>query len=139
MPVLPDPINEFDLTPPTNQQITNIIRKMKTSGSLCPLDQISIIRFKRCLYLRSYLTELIQAVWVSGNIPKEWKKACTILIHKKGNSDSLSNFRPITLQSVPLAVFTSGFRNSMFTFLLGNNLIEDKIQKGFTPKYIGNI
>ena len=28
--MLPDPINEFDLTPPTYQQITNIIRKMKT-------------------------------------------------------------------------------------------------------------
>ena len=87
--------------------------------------------------LRSYLTELIQAVWVSGNIAKEWKKACTILIHKKDNSDSPSNFRPVTLQSVPLAVFTSGFRNSMFTFLLDNNLIEHKIQKGFTPNISG--
>ena len=49
---------------------------MKTSGSLCPLDQISIIYFKRCPYLRSYLAELIQAVplWVSGNISKQWEK-----------------------------------------------------------------
>ena len=75
---------------------------MKTSGSPCPLDQIYIICFKRCPYLRSYLTELIQAVWLSGNIPEEWKKACTILIHKKDNSDSPSNFRPITLQTIPL-------------------------------------
>ena len=137
IPMLPDPINEFDLTPPTYQQITNIIRKMKTSGSPCPLDQISIICFKRCPYLRSYLAELIQAVWVSGNIPEKWKKACTILIHKKDNSGSPSNFRPITLQSVPLKVFTSCLRNSMFTFLLGNNLIEHKIQKGFTPNVSG--
>ena len=137
IPMLPDPINEFDLTPPTYQQITNIIRKMKTSGSPCPLDQISIICFKRCPYLRSYLTELIQAVWLSGNIPEEWKKACTILIHKKDNSDSPSNFRPITLQTIPLKVFTSCLRKAMFTFLLGNNLIEHKIQKGFTPKVSG--
>ena len=102
IPMLPDRINEFDLTPPTYQQITNIIRKMKTSGSPCPLDQISIICFKRCPYLRSYLTELIQAVRLSGNIPEEWKKACTILIHRKDNSDSPSNFRPITLQTIPL-------------------------------------
>ena len=137
IPMLPDPINEFDLTPPTYQQITNIIRKMKTSGPPCPLDQISIICFKRCPYLRSYLTELIQAVWLSGNIPEEWKKACTILIHKKDNSDSPSNSRPITLQTIPLKVFTSCLRNAMFTFLLGNNLIEHKIQKGFTPKVSG--
>ena len=135
--MLPDPINEFDLTPPTYQQITNIIRKMKISGSPCPLDQISIICFQRCPYLRSYLAELIQAVWVSGNIPEKWKKSCTILIHKKDNSHSPSNFRPITLQPALHKVFTSCLRNSMFTFLLGNNLIEHKIQKGFTPNVSG--
>ena len=56
IPLLPDPSIEFDLEPPTYQQVTNIIRKMKTSGSPCPLDQLSIICFKRCPYLRSYLT-----------------------------------------------------------------------------------
>ena len=137
IPMLPEPITEFDLTPPTYQQVTNIIRKMKTSGSPCPLDQISVICFKRCPYLRTYLTELIQAVWLSGAIPEEWKKACTILIHRKDNSDSPSNFRPITLQTVPLKVFTSCFHNAMFTFLLGNNFIENKIQKGFTPNISG--
>jgi hypothetical protein len=60
IPALDYPITAFDLEPPTYQQITNIIRKMKTSGSPSPLDQISIISFKRCPYLRSYLTELIQ-------------------------------------------------------------------------------
>ena len=135
IPMLPEPITEFDLTPPTYQQVTNIIRKMKTSP--CPLYQISVICFKRCPYLRTYLTELIQAVWLSGTIPEEWKKACTILIHKKDNSDSPSNFRPVTLQSVPLKVFTSCLRNAMFTFLLGNNFIETKIQKGFTPNISG--
>ena len=78
--MLHDPITEFDLELPTYRQITNIIRKMKTSGSPCPLDQISIISFKRCPYLRTYLAELIQAVWLSGSIPDEWKKACTIYI-----------------------------------------------------------
>ena len=86
---------EFDLMPSTYQQVTNIIRKMKTSGSPCPLDQISVICFERYPYLRTYLTELIHAVRLPGTIPEEWKKACTILIHKKDNSDSPSNFRPI--------------------------------------------
>ena len=33
---------------------------MKPSGSPCPLDQISVISLKRCPYLRTYLTEIIQ-------------------------------------------------------------------------------
>ena len=72
---LSDPQVEFDLDPPSYQQVTAVIRKMKASGSPCPLDQISVICFKRCSYLRTYLTELICAVWLSGSIPSEWKKS----------------------------------------------------------------
>ena len=38
---------------------------------------------------------------------------------------------------MPLKVFTSSLRNAMFTFLLNNNFIENKIQKGFTPHISG--
>ena len=62
IPLLPDPTIEFNLDPPSYQQTTNVIRKVKTSGSPCPLDQLSIICFKRCPFLRSYLTELFRAV-----------------------------------------------------------------------------
>ena len=135
IPALPDPITEFDLEPPTFQQITNIIHKMKTFGSPSPLHQISIICFKRCPYLRTYLTELIQAVWLSGAVPDRWKKACTILIHKKDDPNLPENFCPITLQSVPWKVFTSSLRNAMFSYLLANNFTEHNIQKGLLPTY----
>ena len=61
-------------------------------------------------------------------------KACTILIHKKGETANPANFRPITLESVPLKVLTSCLRNRTFQFLAENNYIEQNIQKGFTPK-----
>ena len=32
------------------------------------------------------LHEIIPAVWLSGEVPQEWKSACTILIHKKGDT-----------------------------------------------------
>ena len=112
---------------------------MIASGSPCRLDQVSIICFKRCPFLRSYLTDLIHAVWSSGSIPSEWKKACTILIHKKDDTSVPSNFRPITLENIPLKVFTSCIRNAMYFFLTANNYIEHNIQKGFTPNISGNL
>jgi len=139
IPCLPTPDIPFNLDPPTYEQITKVIRKMKTSGSPCPLDQISVISFKRCPILRTYLTEIIRQVWVSGSVPTEWKKACTILIHKKGSTDDPANFRPITLESIPLKVLTSCLRNSMFSFLAKNKLIEHNIQKGFTANLSGTI
>ena len=139
IPVLPDPQFQFDLDPPSYQQVTNIIRRMKASGSPCPLDQLSIICFKRCPFLRSYLTDLIRAVWLSGSIPSEWKKACTVLIYKKGDTNAPSNFRPITLETILLKVFTSRLRNAMYSFLTSNNFIEHNIQKGFTPNLSGTL
>ena len=139
IPKFTSPQTPFELDPPTYQEITNVIRKMKPSGSPCPLDQLSIICFKRCPYLRSYLTQIIHAAWSCGVVPSEWKKACTILIHKKGDTNNPANFRPITLQSVPLKVFTSCIRNKTFQYLAENKYIEQNIQKGFTPKLSGTI
>ena len=111
---------------------------MKTSGSPCPLDQIPIIVFNKSPYLRLYLTMIISKIWTAGEIPIIWKKAASILIHKSNSVNEPENFRPITLESVPLKVFTSALRNKMFHFLRTNGFIEQRIQKGFVPGISGN-
>ena len=130
---------EFNTSPPTYREITNIIRKMKTSGSQCPLDQISIIAFKRSPYLRTYLTEITSLAWKAKTIPDIWQNAVTILIHKKDATDDPSHFRPITLQCTAPKVMTSFIRNRIFEFLFQNGYAENNIQKGFTPKVAGTI
>ena len=137
IPSLPDPSIPFNQSPPSYEKVTNVTRRMKTSGSPCPLDKISIISFKRCPCLRSFLTNIICVIWESDHIPANWKKACTVLVHKKGSRDDPANFRPITLESVPLKVFTSCLRDSIFSVLKQNDFIEAEIQKCFTPKIAG--
>ena len=58
-------------------------------------------------------------------------------MHKKGDPSDPSNFRPITLESVPLKIFTSYVRDSMFAFLKANGYIDHQIQKGSLPKLTG--
>ena len=89
------------------------------------------------LILRSFITEIIRAVLLSGEIPQAWKTVFTILIQKNGDTSEPANFRPITLESVPLQILTSCIRDSMFTFLSQNGYIEHRIQKGFLPKLSG--
>ena len=67
------------------------------------------------------------------------KKACTVLAHKKGDPNDPANFRPITLESIPLKIFTSALRNSIFDFLRLHNFVEHEIQKGFMPKLSGTL
>ena len=134
IPSLAQPSIPYDLSSPSYQQITKVVRRTRASGSPCPLDTLSIIPFKRYPYLRSYLVESFHIIWQSRETPRVWKKACTILIHKKGDPSKPANFRLITLDSVPLKIFTSCIRDSMYACLNANRYIENKIQKGFLPK-----
>ena len=56
---------------------------------------------------------------------------------KKTNNPA--NFRPITLQSAGLKIFTSCLRDSIFDFIKINGFVENKIQKGFTHKVSGTL
>ena len=139
IPRLSTPEISFNLDPPTYKKVVNITRKMKASGSPCPLDQLSIICFKRCPILHTNLTNIIHQVWTFDTVPTEWKKACTILTHKKGDTKFPSNFRPIALEFIPIKIFTSCLRNSMFPFFTANKSFEHKIQKGFNPGLSGTL
>ena len=46
MKKLSQPSKEFDLSPPSYREIASIIRKMKSSGSPCPFDQITLEKLK---------------------------------------------------------------------------------------------
>ena len=69
VPKLKEPNIPFNLSLPSHQKITRIIKRMKSSGSPCPLDQISIICFKRCPYLRSFMLNIWTEVIRSNNLP----------------------------------------------------------------------
>ena len=56
---------------------------------------------------------------------------------QNGDASDPSNFRPITLESVPFKIFTSCLRDSMYDFLQANGFIQHPIQKGFLPKLSG--
>ena len=110
---------------------------MKLSQFPCPLDQIPIICFKRCPFLRSFVMAVCDEVIKTKIFPKQWLKATTILIYKKGDRSDPSNYRPITLEPVMLKIFTSLLRDRVFEFLSANGSIETNLQKGFTPGLAG--
>ena len=112
---------------------------MKAGAATCPLDQVSVLTLKKCPYLRTYLTCLIQKLWKGQNIPSVWKKAVTILIYKSEDPSDPKNFRPITLGNVFLKVYTSIIRNRICKYLQANDHIECRVQKGFIPKISGTI
>ena len=105
----------------------------------CLLDPRSIICFKRCPYLRSYITDITKSIRSSGIVSNEWRKSCTLLAHKKGDKMEPVKSHPIKLASVSLKIFTSPLSNFIFVLLCSNKFIEHETQKGFIPKLSGTL
>ena len=92
------------------------IQMMKLCGnSICKL--LSII-FNDCLN--------------EGKFPSDWKKTHVVPVHKKGDTQSLKNYRPISLLPTCSKTFEHFIYNEFFTFFTDNNLISPN-QSGFRP------
>ena len=135
MKQLEKPIKDFNIKPPTYNEINKIIIKMKSSRSSCSIDEVSALMLKKCPILRTTVWEICCYCWDNNHFPVEWKNSTTILIHKNGNKDNPSNFRPITLEPILSKVMTSYIRNRIFTFLVKNNYVETNFRKEFCSNY----
>ena len=67
---------------------------------------------------------------ISGSFPSYWKKANIVPIHKKGNKQTLKNFRPVSLLPICSKIFERLIFNEMFRFFRHNKLTTTN-QSGF--------
>ena len=89
------------------------IRKIKLCGnSIC--KPLSII-------FNDYLNE--------GKFLHEWKKANVVPVHKRGNKQSLKNYRSISLLPICSKIFERLTYNEMFKFYTENNFISPNQSK----------
>ena len=96
----------FNLSLSSYQKIMQIIKHVKSSGSPCPLNQISVICFKQCPYLRSFILNICTKILQSNTLLAQWTKAATILIHKKGHPSLPESIKPMNLEPARLKTFT---------------------------------
>ena len=96
-------------------------------------DMLSIRMIKLC---RNSICKPLSIIFNDclnkGKFPHEWKKANVVPVHKKGNKQSLKNYRPISLLPICSKIFERLIYNEMFTFFTENNLISPN-QSGFRP------
>ena len=67
-----------------------------------------------------------------GIFPLESKKANIVPIHKKGDKQTVINYRPVSLLPICGKIFERLPYNEMLNFLLENDLISQK-PSGFRP------
>ena len=69
---------------------------------------------------------------LSGSFPCDWKKANIVRLHKKGDKQTLKNYRPVSLLPICGKIFERLIFNEMFRFFLDNKLISTN-HSGFKP------
>jgi len=80
--------------------------------------------------LATLFNKLLEAKAASA-APLLWGSARIKLIHKAGNTDDPSNFRPIALTSVVGKLFHKILSHQLEMYLKANNVIDTSVQKGF--------
>ena len=67
-----------------------------------------------------------------SHVPKDWKDAIVVPIHKKGKKDLPGNYRPVSLTSIICKIMERMVRDSIMQFLDINGLLSEE-QFGFIP------
>ena len=75
---------------------------------------------------------IIRSCIVNQKLSSEWKKANVFPAHKKGNKQTLENYRPVSLFPIGGKIFERLVYNSLFEFFIANELISSN-QSGFKP------
>ena len=84
---------------------------------------------KNCSESLAYpLSLILKLSYNTGSLPKEWKLANVVPIHKKEGKDDIKNYRPISLTCLVMKLFERILKEEL---LLRTSHLQDSRQHGF--------
>ena len=118
------------------EAIGKVIRSKANMSAAGP-DAISNVIWKSNVQITSKLiSRLMKAMLASGKSPSAWKRSRTIMIYKKGPSDNVKSWRPISLTPT-LYRIVMGHVSNVVQELNARNPILCRAQKGFVANVNG--
>ena len=116
-------------SPPIREEIE---AKLKKASNTAPgLDGLEYRHLRALDPAGDLLAVIYSAVWRLG-IPQSWKISKTIFIYKKGQTDDLSNFRPISLLPTMYKVMSGIVSGRLVGVAMERSWLSAE-QKGFLP------
>ena len=126
--------SSFYLFPTSAMEIENIISTLKPSKATGPFS-IPTSLLKTLKMVISYPLEILfNHSFATGTVPKQFKLAKVIPIHKNGSVFAVSNYRPISLLSNFNKIIEKLMYNRLINYLGKLSIISDN-QFGFRSKH----
>merc|ERR1712086_491603 len=117
----------------TNDEIREAIVSSKRDSAAGP-DGIKMSVFSEAnKYIVSPLRIMFNMINDSGLIPKNFKTAKVIMIHKKNSKQEMGNYRPISMSNHISKIYERVFNKRLMNHLKRHNRLS-KQQHGFRPK-----
>ena len=119
---------DIDFSPCNVSLMLLRINSNKASGP----DGIHGKILKKCASSLTHpLSILFKLSYNTGSLPKEWKLAHVVPIHKKGSKENVENYRPISLTSLVMKSFERIVKDKLISQT--SHLLDDR-QHGFLSK-----
>ena len=124
--------NTLELIQTTPYEVYTLLTKLNTNKASGP-DMISNKILKEAaLPLAEPLSDIFNKSFLSGKFPTSWKCPNVIPIHKKGDRQVTSNYRPISLLSNISKLQERIVHKRLYTHCMENNLLTPH-NSGFKP------
>jgi len=115
----------FRLRPATLPELSAAVCRMSSSKAV-GLDGVPILAVRRCFaVIGPPLLNVINASIVSGIFPDKWKVACVVPLHKAGDRNLPSNYRPISLLPIMSKIAERVVCTQLSNYLTSNHLLSD--------------
>ncbi len=111
-----------------HQKIRKLLSKVNSNKAQGP-DGIHGNILKNCASSLAYpLSIMFKISYNSGCIPREWRHAHVVPVHKKGSKNDIENYRPISLTCLIMKTFERILKDEL---LLRTEYLLDNRQHGF--------
>ncbi|GAB0100323.1 uncharacterized protein DMENIID0001_163480 [Sergentomyia squamirostris] len=118
----------FDFHPVSAADVAGVIMKLKNCGKK---DLISAITLKGTVDLTSpEIAKFVNASIMTGTVPEELKLARITPIHKGGNRDDETNYRPISNLPALAKIMEKCVSDQLIDYIMKNNILAE-CQYGF--------
>ena len=125
----------FKVDPPTEEEIRLSLRKKRNGAAPGP-NGIPYVVYKKVPVLLQHLIMILQEMWPNFKLPQS-KYGITGLIYKSGATDSVCNYRPITMTNTDGKILLSVIASRSLTFMKYNRYYDLSVQKGFISDMAG--
>ena len=127
-------MSSFFVAPCTNIEVENLIKISKNKG--CSLDQVPVFIIKQVIKpFSAIISQLFNESIITGVFPSILRSARIVPIFKKGNCESVQNYRPISILSFTSKLFEKLMYKRLISFLSMNEVLVDNqfgFRKGFS-------